>query len=269
MESNVREKIIVVRGAGEMASGVINKLYKSGYNAIALEQSQPVCVRRLVCFANAIYEKQFEVEGVKSCFVNDIEEAIKTVEKKIIPVLVDTNFESIEFLNPFAVIDGRMLKKDINIAVTPSPIFIGLGPGFTVGKNCHAIVETNRGENMGKVILKGEAQKHTGIPAEVKNYTYERILRSPTDGKFITHNSIGDLVKANDVVGSVNNIEVIAQIDGVIRGLIHKSVVAKTGQKIGDIDPRGDKEICFKISDKANAIGDGVLEALINLSVEH
>jgi len=269
MESNTRRKLIVVRGAGEMASGVLYQLYISGYTVIALEQLQPVCVRRLVCFANSIYEKQFEVEGVKACFVRNIDEALKIAENKIIPVIVDPNGESIEKLNPFAVIDGRMLKKDIITEITSTPIQIGLGPGFTVGKNCHAVVETNRGINLGKVIFEGSAQEYTGTPAELKKYTHERVLRSPADGNFITENKIGDFVKANDIVGSVNGAKVVTQIDGVIRGLIHSSVVVRAGQKIGDIDPGGNRNICFKISDKAIAIGNGVLEVLVNLSVSH
>lgn len=269
MASNIREKTIVVRGAGEMASGVIYQLYKSGYVVIALEQPKPVCVRRLVCFANAIYEKQFEIEGVKSSFVNDVDEALKIAENKIIPVLIDPDGISIEAFNPFAVIDGRMLKKYVDTKVTSKPLLIGLGPGFTVGKNCHAIIETNRCKNLGKVILKGKAQEYTGIPAKVKNYTHERVLRSPTRGNFITYYNIGDLVKVNDIVGRVNDTEIIAKIDGVIRGFIHSDVFVKDGQKIGDIDPRGNKDYCFKISNKANAIGCGVFNALIDLSVEN
>jgi xanthine dehydrogenase accessory factor len=268
MESNFRKKIIVVRGAGEMTTGVIHRLYNSGYMVIALEQQYPVCVRRMVCFANAIYEKQFEIEGVQSNLVNDIDEALEISKNKIIPVLVDAKGNSIKAIDPVAVIDGRMLKKDVDTTITSSPILIGLGPGFTVGQNCHAVVETNRGENLGKVILEGKAQEYTGIPAEVKNYTNERVLRSPANGNFITHSNIGDSVKANDIIGSVNNVEVISQIDGVIRGLIHNSVVTTTNQKIGDIEPSGNKNICYKISDKANAIGNGVLEALHCLGVK-
>lgn len=266
MKSNAPSKTIVVRGAGEMASGVIYQLHKLGYVVIALEMPQPVCVRRLVCFANAIYEKQFEVEGVKSSFANDVSEALRITENKKIPVLVDPDGDSIEIFNPFAVIDARMLKKDINTQISSTPLLIGLGPGFTVGVNCHAIVETNRGKNLGKVILKGKAQEYTGIPVELKNYTYERVLRSPSEGNFITSYKIGDLINVNDVVGSVNDKEIVAKIDGVIRGLIHSNVVVKIDQKIGDIDPRGNKDFCFKISDKANAIGCGVLEALNYLS---
>jgi xanthine dehydrogenase accessory factor len=262
MESNISKKIIVVRGAGEMASGAIHRLYNFGFTVIALEQSYPVCVRRLVCFANALYEKEIEVDGVRASFVNNIDEALTTAKNKIIPVLVDPDGTSIETINPEAVVDGRMFKKNVHTSITSSPILIGLGPGFTVGDNCHAVVETNRGNNLGKVILEGTAQEHTGIPAEVNKYTFERVLRSPANGNFITNLRICDFVKANDIVGSVNNVEVIAQIDGVVRGLIHKSVVTTTNQKIGDIDPRGNKDICYKISDKANAIGNGVLEAL-------
>lgn len=249
-----------------MASGVIHRLFKSGFMVIALEQSQPVCIRRLVCFANALYEKKVKVEGVQSVFVKDIDEALKTAEKKIVPVLVDPDVISIQVIVPVAVIDGRMLKKDAGSRMDFAPIVIGLGPGFEAGSNCHAVVETNRGFDLGRVIYNGKAEEYTGVPAEIDNLTIKRVLRAPTDGKFTSDYKISDVVESGNLIGEVNGEKIISKIDGVIRGLIHKSVVVKTGQKIGDIDPRGIKDFCFKISDKANAIGGGVLEALLCLS---
>lgn len=266
MKAENYNKTIVVRGAGEMASGVIHKLFNSGYTVYALEKPQPVCVRRLVCFANAFYEHKTEVEGVQSILVENLDDAHKATEQKLIPLLVDPDGVSIKEINPFAVIDGRMLKKDITQNISSSPILIGLGPGFTTGQNCHMVIETNRGDDLGKVIHEGKAREHTGIPAEVNNYTHERVLRSPADGIFKAHVTIGDLVGTNDIVGKVNDIAIKSKFDGTVRGLIHDGLTVMTDQKVGDINPGSDKDICLKISDKASAIGNGVLEALRHIS---
>ena len=242
--------IVVVRGAGEMASGVIYQLYKSGYNVIALEQNQPVCVRRPVCFANTFYEKQIEIEGVTAVLVNDVQKRIKN---NIVPVLIDPTGKSIEDIAPFAVIDARMKKKYVSSKLVNSYVQIGLGPGFEVDKNCNAVVETNRGVNLGKVILNGKAEKFTGIPTNVQGYTIERVLYAPADGRFTGCFQIGDLVKANEVFGTLDEIEIIGQIEGVVRGQIYDNVQVIKGQKIGDIDPRGKKEICYKISEIGRA----------------
>ena len=256
------DTLVIVQGAGEMASGVIFHLHNSGYKVIALEQSQPVCVRRQVCFADAVYTQEVEVEGVKAKFVATIDDALLLVESNIVPVLIDPDGKHIRSISPIAIVDGRMLKKQIEVSLAESPMRIGLGPGFIVGRNCHLVIETNRGENLGKVITKGKAQDHTGIPGEVNSYTYERVLRASANGVFKSYVTIGDRIKQHDLIGEINDVEVLSQIDGIVRGLIHDGSEVFIGQKIGDIDPRGDKKLCYKISDKAHAIGKGVLKAL-------
>jgi xanthine dehydrogenase accessory factor len=261
-----QNKLIIVRGAGEMASGVIYHLIKNNYPVIALEQPNPVCVRRNVAFANAYYEKQVVIEGVKAILAANIDDATKLLDEGVVPILIDPKANSLKSLNPLALIEARMFKKPIDTNLLDMPLIIGLGPGFEAKKNCHAVVETNRGENLGNLILKGTAEKYTGIPAKVNSYTHQRVLRSPAEGSFTPLVKIRDMVKSDQIIGHVNNIEVVTQISGMVRGLIHQQVKVRINQKIGDIDPRADTKLCYKISDKAHAIGEGVLNALSMLT---
>lgn len=268
MTQNLFRNRIVVLGAGEMASGVIYHLVKSGYSVIALEQKNPVCVRRNVCFANAYYEEKVEVESVASVLTTNISEACNLSEKGKVALLIDPEGRFINSLSPQVIIDGRMLKREIPSSIDKTSPLIGLGPGFIVGENCHAVIETNRGKQLGNVILKGRAQDYTGVPAAVNSVTCNRVLRSPSPsrGHFKSIYKIADFVNRGSVIGTVNNIDIVSQIDGVIRGLIHEKVEVCENQKIGDIDPRGERELCYKISDKAHAIGQGVMNAISTFS---
>ncbi len=269
MKNKILNQIIIVRGAGEMASGVIHRLHKSNFVVIVLEQSKPVCVRRQVCFANAVFEKNMVVEGVQAVLADNLDDTLMAISNNNIPILIDPECLIIDRIKPVAIIDCRMLKKEFYPKNKNAPIIIGLGPGFEAKVDCHAVVETNRGNNLGKAIYSGNAEDYTGIPAEVNDYTDERVLRAPANGNFISYFRIGDIVKTGDEVGKINSISVVSQINGVVRGLIHKSVDVRIGQKIGDIDPRGNKNICLKISDKAAAIANGVLESLRCLGVNN
>jgi xanthine dehydrogenase accessory factor len=265
---NLHPNRIVVLGAGEMASGVIYYLIKSGYGVVALEQENPVCVRRNVCFANAYYENKVEVEGVVSVLAPNISQACDLSERGKVALLIDPEGRFIDSLSPQFIIDGRMLKGKISPSrksfpsVDKTSPLIGIGPGFMAGENCFAVIETNRGEQLGNVILKGKAQDYTGVPAAVNSITCDRVLRSPSVGHFKSTYNIADFVNRGCVIGTVNNIDVVSQIDGIIRGLIHENVEVCENQKIGDIDPRGQRELCYKISDKAHAIGQGVISAI-------
>ncbi len=253
---------IVVRGAGDVASGVICHLCLAGFEVIALEKPSPECVRRLVCFAEAFFEKKISVEEITSVLVNSVDEAVAIADGSTVPLLVDPDAALLFDLAPMVVIDGRMLKKNIDTHLNMAPIVIGLGPGFIVGENCHAAIETNRGIDLGQVIYDGSPAADTGIPASVNGVGLQRVLRAPADGKFIASCNITDMVKSGQAVGEVAGVSVAAEIDGVIRGLIRNGLDVRLGQKIGDIDPRGLKDFCYKVSDKADAVGCGVLEAL-------
>lgn len=256
---------VVVRGAGDVASGVIHRLIMAGFEVIALEKPSPECVRRLVCFAEASFEKKITVEGITAVLVKTVDEAVAIIGGSTIPLLIDPEASLLSDLAPMALIDGRMKKQGIDTTLNMAPIVIGLGPGFVVGENCHAAVETNRGIDLGRVIYKGSPAADTGAPAPVHGVAHRRVLRAPADGIFTASCNITEMVMTGHVIGHVDGIEVLSKTDGIVRGLIRSGLEVAQGQKIGDIDPRGKKDYCYKISDKANAVGGGVLEALMFL----
>ncbi len=263
---SVKDRVIV-RGAGEMASGVIKHLALAGYEVIALEKRAPSCVRRLVCYAAAFFKELVTIESVTAVLVNTAEEALAATRtgEPVVPLLIDPDAKQLSRLAPSAVVDGRMFKQRSETSLDMAPVVIGLGPGFTVSENCHAAIETNRGANLGRVLYAGSPQTYSGVPASVEGYSRERVLRSPAEGIFEAQSRITDTVRKGQVLGRVASVTVIAAIDGVVRGLIHDGLEVVSGQKIGDIDPRGVKESCYQMSDKANAIGQGVLQALRTL----
>jgi xanthine dehydrogenase accessory factor len=256
---------VIVRGAGDVASGIIHRLCRAGFEVIALEKPDPECVRRMVCFAEAFFRGEMEVQGVTAVLVDSAEQAFAIIGKHRVPLLIDPDASSLDELNPEVVVDGRMLKRNIDTRLDMAPIVIGLGPGFTAGKNCHAAIETRRGDDLGQALYSGSPQADTGVPAAVSGVTLERVLRSPTDGIVTAACAIGDMVKQGQTLARVNEIPVTARIDGIVRGMIHDGLMVSAGQKIGDIDPRGIGEYCYKISDKANVIAEGVLAALRTL----
>ncbi|GKX30035.1 hypothetical protein SH1V18_25150 [Vallitalea longa] len=259
----MNKNLVIVRGGGDIASGTIHRLSKCGFKVIVLEIEKPTVIRRTVSFANAIYENEITIEGVKAVRVNSIEEAKDKLDGNIIPVLVDEYCDSIDRFQPEIVIDGILAKKNLGTNKAIAPIVIGLGPGFIANKDVHAVIETNRGHNLGRVIYDGETEKNTGIPGNIEGYSWERVIRSPGIGVIDTISEIGDIVEKGDCVGYVNDLPVLAPISGVVRGLIKAGIEVTKNFKIGDIDPRGKIDYCFTISDKARAVAGGVLEAIL------
>ncbi|UCC79973.1 MAG: EF2563 family selenium-dependent molybdenum hydroxylase system protein [Candidatus Zixiibacteriota bacterium] len=262
MKRSDRKEQVIVRGAGELASGIIFRLFKKRYSVIALERPEPCCVRRYVCFAEAVYTGEIEIEGVKGRSAADPDEALMLAESGIVSILVDPEVRLLENLKTDILIDGRMLKKDIDVSKDMAGLVIGLGPGFYPGDNCHLAIETNRGPNLGRVLSTEAPREDTAIPAPVNGFTTERVLRSPVDGVISPKYEIGDLIRENDVVAEIGGMAIRSEMDGVLRGICRDGLKVEKGQKIGDIDPRGDKELCYKISDKARAVADGVVRAL-------
>jgi xanthine dehydrogenase accessory factor len=264
MEKSMDELVILIRGAGEMASGVAHRLHQSHFKICMIEIPHPLAVRREVTFTEAIYDGEKEVERVRAKLISKTEE-IKSVWKKgDIPILVDSDGKKTRnFLKPDVLVDAIMAKKNLGTQINDASLVIGLGPGFTAGKDVHIVIETNRGNNLGKMILNGTAEPDTGIPGEIGGYTIERLLRTMKKGAFHPQKSIGERVNKGSVVAVVDDFPVMAKISGVVRGLLREGVEVKKGMKVGDIDPRGKKELCFTISDKARAIGGGVLEAIL------
>lgn len=249
-----------------MASGVIKHLALAGYEVIALERPAPTCVRRGVCFAEAVFEERLTIEGVTAVLSNSLEWSPVTAADPIVRVLIDPEATLLSSLAPVVLVDGRMLKQQGNSHLGLAPIVVGLGPGFTAPENCHVVIETNRGPNLGQALNAGSPEAYSGVPAPVLGYSRERVLRSPATGKFEARCQIGETVRKGQVLGQVGSVAVIGTIDGIVRGLIRSGLEVTSGQKIGDIDPRGEKERCYQMSGKANAIGIGVLNALRTMS---
>jgi xanthine dehydrogenase accessory factor len=255
---------VLIRGAGEMASGVAHRLHQSHFKVCMLEISRPIAVRREVSFCEAVYDGEKEIEGVRSKLISGPKEIRPLWEEGNIPILVDPDGRKTrQFLKPDVLIDAILAKKNLGTHIHNAPLVIGLGPGFNAGKDVHIVIETNRGHDLGRMILKGTAEPDTGIPGNIGGYTIERVLRTLKKGIFRPQKSIGDRITKGSVVAVVDDFPVIARINGVVRGLVREGVEVKKGMKVGDIDPRGKREFCFTVSDKARSIGGGVLEAIL------
>lgn len=263
--SRTSGNLVVVRGAGDLASGVINRLAKCGFKVVATEREQPTVIRRTAAYASAVFEGAVRIEGVEAVKAADLEEAQAALSAGKVPVLIDSSGQAIRELRPDFVVDAIIAKKNLGTTMDMAPVVIGLGPGFTAGKDVHAVVETNRGHDLGRVILDGSAEPDTGKPGTVCGYSAERVVRAPADGVINTTAEIGDTVQSGQPVAYVDGVPVTVQISGVLRGLIHSGLYVTSGMKIGDVDPRGRREYCFSISDKARAIAGGVLEAMLYL----
>jgi len=263
-KKSMGELVVLIRGAGEVASGVAHRLYQSHFRICLTEIPRPLAVRREVAFSEAVYEGKKEVEGVRAELISRPEEIESVWQKGNIPILVDPDGKKTKtFLKPDVLVDAIMAKQNLGSEVHDAPLVIGLGPGFTAGKDVHIVIETNRGHRLGRMILSGAAEPDTGIPGEIGGYTMERLLRTMKKGIFHPQKSIGDRVERGSVVAVVDDFPVIGKISGVLRGLLREGVEVRKGMKVGDIDPRSKKESCFTISDKARAIGGGALEAIL------
>ncbi|MBN1063857.1 selenium-dependent molybdenum cofactor biosynthesis protein YqeB [Clostridium botulinum] len=258
--------MIVIKGAGDLATGVATRLKKSGFDIVMTEISQPTTVRRTVAFSQVVYDKKVEVEGITAELASNKENIKKIVEEGNVAVLVDEKAKIIDEIKPKIIIDAIIAKKNLGTKIDDANIVIALGPGFTAGIDCHCVIETKRGHYLGKAIYKGSAIPNTGVPGEVGGFSKERIIRATTDGKILPVSKIGDYVKKGDIVAYVNETPVLAKLDGIVRGMLQKDVSVFKGMKSGDIDPRCEKNHCFTISDKARSIGGGVLEAILYLS---
>ena len=256
---------VVLKGGGDLGTGVAHRLHRAGMKIIITELAKPLVIRRTVAFASAIYSGVVEVEGVRASKVDSLEEALAAHERGEIPVLIDPQAQVVAQWEPDVVVDAIMAKRNTGTKITDAPLVIGLGPGFEAGLDVQAVVETARGHNLGRVILAGRAEPDTGLPGEVAGYTVQRVVRAPSSGTFQAVRQIGDRVEAGAIVGYVGSQPVRAAIGGVLRGLIADGVEVVEGMKLGDVDPRGVVEYCFTISDKARAIGGGVLEAILYL----
>jgi xanthine dehydrogenase accessory factor len=253
-----------VRGGGDLATGVAVRLHRSGFAVLVTEQRKPLAVRRLVAFAEAVYAGEVEIEDVRGRLAGDRAEMQRAWEQGVVPVLIDPEVESLNVFDPIALVDGRMRKSPPGVGLSEAPFMIGLGPGFTAGVDCHAVVETNRGHDLGRVFWRGSAQPDTGVPEQVAGYDVDRVLRAPANGTFQGEMALGAQVHRGDLIAYVGEAPLRASFDGVLRGLLHDGLHVTAGMKVGDVDPRGDPSYCYRISDKSLAVGGGALEALLS-----
>ncbi len=261
------DNLIIVRGGGDIASGSIARLHNAGYRVVVLEIAEPTVIRSKVSFSQAMYDGSITIDGITAIKANNQKEIREVLTERAIPVIDDPKGKYIAALNPIALVDGILAKVNLGTTRDMAPVVIGLGPGFEAGVDVDAVIETNRGHNLGTVILKGKPEANTGVPGVIGGEAAKRVVRSTAPGRVDVIKKIGDMVKIGDVLAKIGDSEVKSQLDGVLRGIIHDGmVVPSEGFKIGDVDTRGNVENCFIISDKARAVGGGTLEAVLALT---
>ncbi|KAA9395996.1 EF2563 family selenium-dependent molybdenum hydroxylase system protein [Haloarcula sp. CBA1130] len=261
------DDLVVVRGGGDLGSGVVYRLQQAGFPVIVAEVEQPTVVRRAVAFGAALYEDEVTVEGVPGRAAADIDEALGLLADDVVPVIVDPDAAVASELDATVLVDAIMAKGkfDTGTRRSDADIVVGMGPGFEAGEDVDAVIETDRGHELGRVFYEGTASQYDGEPGKRRGYTHERVLRAPADGDWTPTVGIGDSVTAGDVVGTVGDRPVETEIGGLVRGLVHGGLRVEDGAKLGDVDPRGESVDPTKISDKALCLGGGVLEAVLRL----
>ena len=256
---------VVIRGAGDIASGIALRLRRAGIRVLLCDLERPTAIRRTVCFSEAIRLGETEVEGVSArrCRLEEVRELL---DAGIVPVLADPEADCVPVLRPDAVVDAILAKRNLGTRIDMAPAVVAVGPGFTAGVDCHAVVETMRGHTLGRVYYQGSALPNTGIPGLIGGFAGERVLRAPADGVFRQILDIGAQVKQGDVAATVGGVPMTCTLDGVLRGILPDGTPVRKGMKAGDIDPRCKVEHCYTASDKALAVGGGVLEAVLHLT---
>lgn len=260
--------LVVIRGAGDIATGVAVRLYNSGFKVVMTESQLPTMIRCSVSFGQCIFTQTQQVESIQAVKATNIDEIKALLERGFIPVVIDEHLAITKQLQPTFLIDAILAKRNLNLKTAIAPITIALGPGFNAGFDCDAVIETNRGHHLGRVIYQGYTQENTGVPGNIAGETYRRVLRAPCAGQFSSTNKIGDLVQEGDIVAQIGTTPVYAPLSGMIRGLLNNDIQVGEGFKIGDIDPRGATADYTTVSDKARAIGGSVLEAMLHLQLK-
>ena len=257
--------LALVKGAGDLASGVAFRLSRAGFWVVMTEIPRPTVVRRTVAFAEAVYEGRAEVEGLEGVLAEGVDHVRRLLQSGAIPVVVDPDAGIRHELRPDLLVDAIVAKRNLGTRLGDAPAVVALGPGFLAGRDVHAVVETMRGHTLGRVILAGAALPDTGVPGERRGFAEERILRSPRAGVFTGLRQIGDRVDKDETIGLVEDTPVLSRLNGVLRGVMHTGLMVEPGFKLGDVDPQADREQCFLVSDKALAVAGGVLEAACGL----
>jgi xanthine dehydrogenase accessory factor len=265
----VADSLVIVKGGGDLATGTIHRLFRAGFPVIVTEVENPTMVRRTVAFAECLYSGHIEVEGVEArpspgrTPEEKLSAARALLAEGVVPVVVDPEGAIVPLARPAGLVDAILAKRNLGTRMNQAEVVVALGPGFSAGEDAHAVIETARGHDIGRVILSGPAEPNTGVPGPIEGYTTERLLRSPAAGRFEALCRIGDRVEKGQTVGRVGGQEVKAQIAGILRGLVREGLEVTEGFKVGDVDPRAKPEHCFTISDKSRAVAGGVLEAIM------
>lgn len=270
MVESLRNILVAVKGAGDLATGVMHRLARAGFAVMATELPHPTVVRRTVAFAEAVTAGQMTVEDITAQRADSLAEIHAAIAINRIPIVVDPDGNLLKRLTPTVLVEATLSKYNSGVTLHDAPIVIALGPGYEAGVDVHAVIETNRGHNLGRVYVAGCAESNTGVPGAIGGYTLERLLRAPCAGALYATHQIGDMVQAHETVAMIQTIDgasvpVTAAITGILRGLVCDGLPVFAGMKVGDVDPRAAREHCFTISDKSRAIGGGVLEALLYL----
>jgi xanthine dehydrogenase accessory factor len=252
--------VCLLRGGGDLATGVAWRLTRAGWPVIVCELDAPLTVRRTVALSSAVLDGEVDVEGMRAVRSHDAEHAMELAVTGVVPALISPELPSID---ADVVVDARLAKRNIDTSIDDAALVVGLGPGFIAGVDCHAVVETMRGARLGRLLWSGAAEPDTGTAGVVGGRGAERVLRAPADGTVAWDVAIGDVVDHGQQLGTVGGVAVDAPFSGVVRGLISDRVEITAGLKIGDVDPRLDATACGQISDKALAIGGGVVEAVL------
>lgn len=268
--TNRQELLVAVKGAGDLATGVMHRLVRAGFAVMATELAQPTVLRRTVAFAEAVALGHVTVEGVIAQRADSVEDIQAAFKNGCVPVAVDPDGTLLKQMHPTVLVEATLSKYNSGVTMDDAPIVIALGPGYEAGKDVHAVIETNRGHNLGRVYLQGCAEPNTGVPGTIGGYGSERLLRAPCAGTLYGIRQIGETVQAGEIVAVVKanpagsaDVPVIAVISGMLRGLVRDGLAVNPGMKVGDIDPRAVREHCFTISDKSRAVAGGVLEAVM------
>ncbi len=256
---------VLIKGAGDLATGIGCRLHRCGFDLVMTDIAVPTTVRRTVAFSRAVYEKQAAVEDITGVLCSNLESVQDAVAKDKVAVIVDEECRIRETWKPDVIVDAIIAKKNLGTLITDAATVVGVGPGFTAGVDCHVVVETKRGHNLGRCIWEGSAYPNTGVPGMIGGYDKERIIRATADGVFRGQVRIGDLVEKGSLLGFSGDSPIYAQVGGVVRGLLQDGVEVTKGMKSGDVDPRGVIESCYTISDKASSIGGGVIEAILSM----
>ena len=258
------DHLCLLRGGGDLATGVALRLHRCGFPVAVCELENPLTVRRTVAVSTAVTAGEITVEGMSARRVDDLNDVATIAATGVVPVLVSPQLPDLGKFPRSVVVDARLMKLNTDTTLEDAPLVVALGPGYTAGMDCHIVVETLRGPRIGRVITIGTASPDTGVPGEVEGQSTKRVIRAPADGLVIWNHQIGDRVEVGDVLGHVGAHPVVSDLTGMVRGLVADGTSVRSGTKVGDVDPRGSRATIEEVSDKALAVGGGVLEAVLS-----